>query len=237
MRGSRLVGAEERRERAERILDAACGLLLSHGYRRVTVDDVARAANVGKGTLYLHWRTREALFRALLLRESASLLIGLTGHVRADHAAALPWRLMRILFLEVLNRPLLRGVFLADQETLAGLIEDDAARRVAQHEVTPEARYLDLLVKHRVLRDDLGQESLSYLFGTIVRGFFSAESSALGGPGVELRAELLGDTILRTLGASSGLDDEVTHALAADVIDLFTDTVRINRVELQRAYT
>ena len=67
-------GSQARRARADRILDAAADLLLRHGYRRVTIDDVAAGAAVGKGTIYLHWRTREALFWAALQRETMRLL-------------------------------------------------------------------------------------------------------------------------------------------------------------------
>ena len=44
----------DRRVRADRILDTARELLLLWGYRRVTIDELARRAGVGKGTIYLH---------------------------------------------------------------------------------------------------------------------------------------------------------------------------------------
>jgi AcrR family transcriptional regulator len=43
----------------EAVLDAAEGLLGRHGYRRMTMDDVARAAGIGKGTVYLHFSSKE----------------------------------------------------------------------------------------------------------------------------------------------------------------------------------
>ncbi|HTD14730.1 MAG TPA: helix-turn-helix domain-containing protein, partial [Chthoniobacterales bacterium] len=55
--------------RAHRILDAAAQLLERWGYSRVTIDDIAKQADVGKGTVYLHWPNREALFMAVLQRE------------------------------------------------------------------------------------------------------------------------------------------------------------------------
>jgi AcrR family transcriptional regulator len=33
-----------------------------YGYKRVTIDDLAAGAGIGKSTIYLHWKTREALF-------------------------------------------------------------------------------------------------------------------------------------------------------------------------------
>ncbi|HEY0932927.1 MAG TPA: TetR family transcriptional regulator, partial [Trebonia sp.] len=37
--------------RESRILDAAGDLLLAFGYRKVTIEDVARRAEIGKGTV------------------------------------------------------------------------------------------------------------------------------------------------------------------------------------------
>ena len=56
--------------RLDRVLDAAADLLVRWGYQRVTIDDVARHAGIGKGTVYLHFRTKEALFLTVLLRLS-----------------------------------------------------------------------------------------------------------------------------------------------------------------------
>ncbi len=58
-----------RQERAERILDAASELIQRWGYNKTTIDDIAKQAGVAKGTIYLHWKTREDLFRALMNRE------------------------------------------------------------------------------------------------------------------------------------------------------------------------
>lgn len=61
-------------ERAHRILDAAAELILRWGYDKTTIDDIARQAGVAKGTIYLHWKTRDALFVALLRRERVATL-------------------------------------------------------------------------------------------------------------------------------------------------------------------
>ena len=61
--------SERRVARAHRILDAASSLILRWGYNKTTIDDVARQAGVAKGTIYLHWNTREELFAALIHRE------------------------------------------------------------------------------------------------------------------------------------------------------------------------
>lgn len=41
------------------ILDAADRLLARYGYRKMTMDDLAQEVGIGKGTLYLHFRSKE----------------------------------------------------------------------------------------------------------------------------------------------------------------------------------
>lgn len=47
------------------ILDAALDLFGRYGFRRTSIDDIARAAGIAKGTVYLYVETKEALFRSL----------------------------------------------------------------------------------------------------------------------------------------------------------------------------
>jgi AcrR family transcriptional regulator len=94
--GVRLAaGSGGRQARAERILDVTAELLQRHGYKRVTIDDVATRAGIGKGTIYLHWKTREALFWAVLQREAARLLEQILAGLAEDpqRAAGMSCRL------------------------------------------------------------------------------------------------------------------------------------------------
>ena len=71
-----------RQERAHRILDAAAALILRWGYNKTTIDDVSRQAGVAKGTINLHWKTREELFAALIKREKVELAEDLKQRIR-----------------------------------------------------------------------------------------------------------------------------------------------------------
>ncbi|MGL5012107.1 MAG: helix-turn-helix domain-containing protein [Paracoccaceae bacterium] len=50
------------------ILDAAFGVFAQYGYRRTVMEDIARAAGMSRTALYLHWRNKDDLFRALASR-------------------------------------------------------------------------------------------------------------------------------------------------------------------------
>ena len=66
--------AERRAETRRLLLDAAAKVFAAKGYRGAAVADVADAAGFTKGAVYDHFRTKEALYLALLReRELASL--------------------------------------------------------------------------------------------------------------------------------------------------------------------
>jgi AcrR family transcriptional regulator len=48
------------------ILEAATGIFLRYGFKKTSMDDVARAVGISRQALYLHFRTKEALFRAMV---------------------------------------------------------------------------------------------------------------------------------------------------------------------------
>lgn len=57
-------------EREKYILDRAAELIAHHGYDKTTLDDIAAAAGMSRGILYLHFENKEKLFEALVYRET-----------------------------------------------------------------------------------------------------------------------------------------------------------------------
>lgn len=53
------------REKSEAILSAALTLFGHYGYRRTSIDDIAQEAGIAKGTVYLYFKSKEEIFRAL----------------------------------------------------------------------------------------------------------------------------------------------------------------------------
>ncbi|HSE53593.1 MAG TPA: helix-turn-helix domain-containing protein [Gemmatimonadales bacterium] len=59
---------------APEITAAADRLLARYGYRRMTVDDIAREADIGKGTIYLHFPSKEAVILSVINRHIEATL-------------------------------------------------------------------------------------------------------------------------------------------------------------------
>ena len=54
--------------RQDAILDAAFRAFADYGYRRTTMEDIARAAGMSRTALYLHFRNKDDIVRSLAIR-------------------------------------------------------------------------------------------------------------------------------------------------------------------------
>lgn len=65
---------EPGKDKRDRILDAAQELFADQPFHKVLLSDVAAAASVGKGTLYLYFKSKEDLYLSLLYRGFSDLV-------------------------------------------------------------------------------------------------------------------------------------------------------------------
>jgi AcrR family transcriptional regulator len=77
-------------ERREAILAAALDEFSAQGFAAARLDDVAKRAGVAKGTIYLYFRDKEALFQELV----RSLLTPVVGSVEALRDADIPMHVL-----------------------------------------------------------------------------------------------------------------------------------------------
>jgi len=83
------------------ILDATDRLLARFGYRKMTVEDIATEAGIGKGTVYLHFSSKEEVVLSHIDRIVEHLRDRLKEIAHSDATAAERLRLMlltRVLF-------------------------------------------------------------------------------------------------------------------------------------------
>ncbi len=92
------TASRRKRERAQRrgdILRAAREVFFQRGFHTVTVDDIAVAAEVGKGTVYLYFDTKETILAHLLLEGLDQLVADLETAYALDQVCDAGTRLRR----------------------------------------------------------------------------------------------------------------------------------------------
>ncbi len=80
-----MAGRKTEVGKRSQILRAATDVFSAREFHTVPVDDVAAAAGVGKGTLYLYFPTKEQLFYATILEALDVLLAELAAATRGRH--------------------------------------------------------------------------------------------------------------------------------------------------------
>ncbi len=128
-----------------RILDAADRLLSRHGYHKMTVDDVAREAGIGKGSVYLHFASKQDVALGCLDRMAENVCARLRD---VAHRTERPprERLRDMLLLRILDRFDYASTHTHSLDDIAAVIRAAALARRAQH-FDAEARILADVVR------------------------------------------------------------------------------------------
>lgn len=193
--------------RVERVLDSAAELLVRWGYQRVTIDDVARHAGIGKGTVYLHFRSKDALFLTVLLRVHRELAERIADRMDTDAREVLPSRMMRHVYDEMAADPVARSLYLGDVEVLGRLVHEaaDTLGEFTARRQRAVVEHIRLLVDGGCLRPGLDPESALYAFSAVGMGFVVIDGIGTGIPQLEVGARA--DLLERTLAAALEVPD------------------------------
>ena len=173
--------AETKISREELILDAADRLLARYGFRKMTIDDLAREAGIGKGTVYLHFRSKEEIVLSHTDRIVSRVMARLTAIAASDESPAAKIREMLVARVMVrfdgvqhftesisevlrdLRAPLLQrreGYFEEEAKVLSGVLrEGQRAGAFRRHEALATARTL-VLASNSLLPFSLSTQEL-----------------------------------------------------------------------------
>ncbi|MFI7125185.1 TetR/AcrR family transcriptional regulator [Nonomuraea sp. NPDC050153] len=202
-------------ERAHRILDAAAELVLRWGYGKTTIDDVAKRAEVAKGTIYLHWKTRDELFAALLRRERVLML----AEVRQGAPATLG-QLYGGYARALLRRPLLQALMRGESDLLGKFARQKQQAGQSAAMGPPLDAYLAELVKRGAVRAEPGDHAM--VANAILYGFLFVPDGMPKEAEADRIAFLVTDTIDRALSPGRPLSRDDADAVARATLDLLT---------------
>lgn len=216
---------DERQQREERILDAAVTLLVRWGYRKTTIDDVAREAGVGKGTIYLHWRDKNELFRAAIMRANQLLGKDIMQRIADDPEGGLPHRLWAHGMVAALDNPLMAAIMRGQPDIFQGLIGgfDPQTRNQL---VGNAEEYVVQLQRAGLIRADLPVPVVAYMMAALKIGVITAPD--LVGkeymPEMEQLTEAISDLMRRWLEPEQlPSDSETGKQLLAELLENVQD--------------
>ena len=191
---------DERQQREERILDAASRLLVRWGYRKTTIDDVAREAGVGKGTIYLHWKDKSELFRAAVMREQQQAGVEVMQRIAADPEGGRFHRLWTHGMMAALANPLMAAIMKGQTDIfqgLAGAFEPEMLHQL----VGDYEAYIVQLQQAGLLRADIPVSVISFVTSALKIGVINAPDliSQDQRPSMEQLTDAISDMLRRWL--------------------------------------
>lgn len=206
----------KRMERAHRILDATSALILRWGYDKTTIDDISRQAGVAKGTIYLHWKTRDDLFVALMKREKADALKELFGRITQDPAG---WTLRDWIRHSVLvgaKRPLIQAFYMANRDVIGKLAQKEIVSVAYAERIERMKFCLETLRDYGLVRTDLSLQQELYIVSAAMSGFLLVTSLLPDSFSLsdEAMADLISETVSRTLGTGGPVTPDVYRAVS-----------------------
>ena len=225
-----------RQARAQRILDAAAALILRWGYNKTTLDDISRQAGVAKGTIYLHWKTREELFAALIKREKLEMAKDLKQRIERDPEGATLRGILKHSALALMKRPLLKAVFLRDMEVIGKLAHSEHSSAAYAERLAGFKTYLELLREHDLVRIDLSLRAQVYMFSAIFAGFFLVaplvpDEFTLSD---EELAELMAETVHCTLESGRSVPSDVLQTVSHIFMQYMDRDMAIRQEQFQQ---
>lgn len=123
----RARGEDQKRERRQAIVSAAWEIFQQVPFHAITMAQVAQRLGLSKGTLYLYFKTKEALFLAVQLEQLETWIYGLEADLAAWNGTGDTTAVLRVIRDSVPKRlPVLRLVSL-----LEGILEHNVEAETA----------------------------------------------------------------------------------------------------------
>lgn len=167
------VLAEQESGSAARILGAARELVLKRGVKGLTVAEIAERAHVAKGTIYLHWSTREDLLVGLFGRDFMASLDESAERLAADPDVARPSQLLPMIVQSTIEHPFIRALQTEDDDLLGVLTQHPRSAKLLET-LGPAAMVgvaLPVWRRHRLARTDWEFDEQAYALQALLVGF------------------------------------------------------------------
>lgn len=215
--------------KAARILTAAGDLLLARGIKGVTISEVARKAHIGKGTVYLYWKTKEDLILELVCRDFLALADEVSATLRQDPDLARPSRLCPHMLQQAAAHPLVTALQRGDEDLL-GVLTADKRSGLLLDALGPEAVIREALPvwrEHGLARTDWPLADQVFALHSLLTGFRQTAVQQHG-PQVPDPGRVIAHSVTALLGPETASTEQV-HATAQKGLVVFAEESAVAR--------
>jgi AcrR family transcriptional regulator len=215
-------------DREGRILDAAARLTLRFGYDKTTVSEIAEEARISKGAVYLHFKSKEALFETLVLRESEALVDDIMQRFASDTQPFNLFTLFVQAITALLANPVLAYFVREERHFLEGMMQRMGNTGLILENQTMATMMMQRFQQAGLLRPDVDPAEVAYVIGVIRYGLLTVNNviPPEQAPPLERVGALLGDILNRGLSTGQPADEAQLKAGLMQVVESWRTLVR-----------
>ena len=210
MAGSR----SENVEREQRILDAAADLIIRYGYDKTTMGDIADAAGIGRGVLYLHFRGKDEVLDALIAREFPRYAQAWLEHMEADPRGGTIGGLFRSVLYAINSSPFMTAIAKRDKGVFGSYLRRPNNIFASMQARSISTEFARAMQEAGVIRRDIDPAVIAYVVDTLSYGLIS-RGDTVGwkeAPPFDDLMEAVGAMLDRALAPEGGGDVEAGKA-------------------------
>lgn len=201
--------------REQRLLDAAATLLVEQGYDRTTVADIAAAAGVSKGAVYLHFPGKDALLDALILREMKAYARAWVEAVEADPDGGRIGGMYRCALKALAGSPIMSALLRRDQRLFGAALRRPGGLLAASRTGNSRQAFVEAMQQAGALRRDLDPAVTAHILNMLSYGLVSMAQvmDPARIPPLDALLEGIADLLERALAPVGGGDPAAGKAI------------------------
>ncbi len=161
----------DKNRRSEKLLDAAALLFVRWGFDKTTVGDIAREADVSKGAVYLDFKGKEELFRAVIYRELSRYTEDWLRRFEADPEAWSLAEMVRHSIAAIHANPFIKGLMTRDRRIYGDFLKRDTT--LVSMVMSMRTELFAGLQNAGIVRGDVSPKVLAYILTAMGYGLIS----------------------------------------------------------------
>ena len=152
-------------DREHRILSAAARLIVQYGYDKTTVSDIAQAAGISKGAVYLHFESKETLFDALIRHEFWHFAEAYLKRLDADPEGGTIAGIYKNTLYTMQDSPLMQALFRQDRRVMGAYARRNAT--LSQFRATSSVQFVGWMQQVGAVRLDIKPEIAAHIMNML----------------------------------------------------------------------
>jgi TetR/AcrR family acrAB operon transcriptional repressor len=215
-----IITKSDNTARAQRILDVTAELISRYGYDKTSVSDIAAAAGISKGAIYLHFASKDELFEALLYREFLHYADCWFARIEADPQGGTIGGIYKAVLYAVNNNPFMTALVKQDPRVLGNYLRKPDNLFTKMESPALRSEFLEAMQAAGVVRRDVDPHVVSYIMDMLsygLVGLSDLQQTAARPPFDELMttiAEMMDRLLTPPEGPNSAAGKQVIRALA-----------------------